>query len=73
MNAIKLKRDGAGWILVGTDFPKHLQVAYGRYILRLMDGPKPRQSIWLRDLPLNLWDLASMGYTYAVSAYGKPN
>lgn len=70
MRKIKLERNGDGWILYGNQFPKHLQVAYGRYIGRLMNGPKPHFSIWLRDLPLNLWDLSYMGFPHALQVSG---
>lgn len=66
---IKL-RDG---ILTGEHFPKHLQVAYGRGIFRLMHWPaekaKKRPCLWLRDLPLNLWYLHSQGFTTCLEAY----
>ena len=58
-----------GNILFGRDFPQHLQVAYGRYIARLyMSVPQNSAGIWLRDLPLNLFDLKDMGFTSAIES-----
>lgn len=69
----KLQRDGIGWILAGQEFPPHLQIAYGRYIFRLMHLTKSSHrinGIWLRDLPLNLIDLArEYGYHHALTAF----
>ena len=51
--------------------PRHIQIAWGRYIFRLLHDSNPsRCSIWLRDLPLSLWDLArEYGHTEALNAY----
>lgn len=58
--------------LFGRNFPKHLQVAYGRYIAKLCYNPRPLQpkfTFWLRDLPLNVYDLESSGFQFARQAF----
>lgn len=60
------------WNFVGRDFPKHLQVAYGRYIARLLYAPKPTQpkfTLWLVDLPSNVWDLDYNGNKAVLAAF----
>jgi len=58
-----------GNVVFGKEFPEHIQVAYGRNIARLCSGVSFTSKVWLRDLPLNLWDLADMGYPHALAAY----
>lgn len=64
---------GRAWIVFGSDFPWYLQTAYGRYIARLMYGERtskcPQFSLWLRDLPLNVYDLDYAGYCRVVPAF----
>lgn len=58
--------------LFGKEFPRHLQIAYGRYLAKLMFNPKaeqPKFTLWLRDLPLNMFDLEERGYGFVVKAY----
>lgn len=56
--------------LRGTEFPKHLQVAYGRHIFRLLHGNSDRPGLWLRDLPLSLDSLVrEFGFIHAGNAY----
>lgn len=58
--------------LFGREFPRHLQIAYGRYVAKLMFEPKARQpkyTFWLRDLPLNVWDLEALGFRDAARAF----
>lgn len=74
MNAQKLVKQGSmAPVWNGREMPRHIQIAYGRHIFRLMHGTpeqNKRRGIWLRDLPLNLSDLArEYGYFDAVSAY----
>ena len=67
---------------IGESLPRHLQVAFGRAVFRLLHGwaeprlrPAWRESgltnglIYLRDLPLNLCDLERRGYPHALAAY----
>jgi hypothetical protein len=57
-------------IVFGQEFPKHLQTAYGRYIFRLLHNYKGlKHSIWLRDMPLSLFDLAYNGSKWAIASY----
>lgn len=59
-------------ILWGEYFPKHLQVAYGRAVFRLMNKAGDTHGLkYLRDLPLNLWDLNDLGYYWALRAYNR--
>lgn len=68
---VKLVKNGVGFILKGEKMPKHIQIAYGRYIFKLMHAEeKHRVAIWPRDLPLNLSDLASCyKFSHALTAY----
>jgi hypothetical protein len=58
-----------GTILHGTVFPRHLQVAYGRGVFRLCHTLQTHGLSYLRDLPLNLADLAYMGFEHALASY----
>jgi len=61
-----------GNVLFGREFPDHLQVAFGRHIARLLcaeDVNAVRCKVWLRDLPLSVLDLDSMGYASVLPAY----
>lgn len=72
LNNRPLDIGGHSWIVFGEHLPWHLQVAYGRYIARLMYAERkqvPGFSIWLRDLPLNVYDLGHMGFSRTVEAY----
>jgi hypothetical protein len=63
-------RQGAP-VLLGIDMPKHLQVAHGRYVFRLLhtrDNPH-HKGIYLRDLPLSMHDLAHCGFPHSRAAY----
>lgn len=48
--------------------PEHIQVAFGRGIFRLLHGNDPR-FIYLRDMPMNLLELANGGHPHAWWAY----
>ena len=68
-NIIKHSR---GVTVTGTSLPVHLQRAWGRYVARLMFRPAetlPRRSLWLRDLPIGVWDLESMGFKTVVKEF----
>ena len=58
---------------VGEDLPRHLQIAFGRGVFRLLHVKPPGEFtpglIYLRDLPLNLATLAAHGYPHALAAY----
>lgn len=68
---MKLENYNGGWILRGRDFPRHLQIAFGRYVFRLFHDKSDnlRGDLWLRDLPHNLKELAVMGYREALTAF----
>ncbi|MBU6429613.1 MAG: hypothetical protein KGR26_11415 [Cyanobacteria bacterium REEB65] len=62
----------------GPQLPRHLQVAFGRGVFRLLHGSShPTRTafglthglVYLRDLPLNLADLARRGFPHALEAY----
>lgn len=56
-------------ILIGKYMPRHIQIAFGRHIFRLLHGGR-NCGLWLRDLPLNLHDLArEYGFRYAYDEY----
>ena len=68
--------------LIGEDFPRHLQIAFGRAVFRLLHGAGRHRSgfgrtaygltdglVYLRDLPLNLASLARLGHGWAMGAY----
>lgn len=56
-------------VLQGREMPMHIQVAYGRHIFRLAHGGR-NCGLWLRDLPLNMHDLAHEYQFYgAYNAY----
>lgn len=62
MNGHKLdimrRYNANGNVVKGREFPRHIQVAYGRYIARLCAGISVQHGgLWLRDLPQNLADL----------------
>lgn len=63
----------ASKVLKGQEMPRHMQIAYGRFVFRLMHGTPGnagRPGLWLRDLPLNLCDLVSeYGMIHAGNAY----
>jgi hypothetical protein len=74
--------DGKAWCfhttLIGEALTKNLQVAFGRGVFKLLHRPTtlPRTAyglthglIYLRDLPLNLGDLAHRGFPFALQAY----
>ena len=56
-------------VLVGRTMPRHIGIAYGRHIFRLAHGGRDC-GLWLRDLPLNMADLASeLGIHWPLKAY----
>ena len=74
--------DGKHWCshttAIGEELDKYLQVAFGRGVFRLLHQyPKVPPTaysltnglIYLRDLPLNLSDLARRGFPIALWAY----
>ena len=58
-----------GNILKGREFPDHIQTAYGRHTARLFFGVSVfGGGLWLRDLPLSLFDLDWHGHKRALEA-----
>ena len=57
-----------GKSLIGGRFDRHMQVAWGRHVYRLLHGGRDC-GLFLRDLPLNLWNLAECGYTVPLDTY----
>ena len=57
-----------GRSLIGGRFDRHMQVAWGRHVYRLLHGGRDC-GLYLRDLPLSLWNLAERGYTIPLDTY----
>lgn len=58
-------------VITGTVVPRHIQVAYGRHVYRLLHVGfnSSRPSLYMRDLPMSLWELDYNGYPHALMAY----
>lgn len=58
------------YILTGTEMPRHIQIAWGRHIFRLLHLGNETRRLWLRDLPIALTQLGrEYGFTHCYRAY----